>query len=82
MIIDINDCPPRMSDGRHFTDFRPNCTINNMLRVQNKVANSYEYRMFLTRNADSNYRQQMKLMLWIKTPVNHVTKLCSLNKQC
>ncbi len=19
-----NDCPPRMADGRHFTDFRPN----------------------------------------------------------
>jgi len=46
------DCPARMADGRHFTDYRPNCTINNMLRVQNKVANSYEYRMFLTRNAD------------------------------
>lgn len=48
----FNDCPPRMADGRHFTDFRPNCSINNMLRVQNKVANSYEYRMFLTRNAE------------------------------
>ena len=47
-----DDCPPRMADGRHFTDFRPNCTINNMLRVQNKVVNSYEYRMFLTRNAE------------------------------
>ena len=20
-----SDCPPRMADGRHFTDFRPNC---------------------------------------------------------
>jgi len=47
-----NDCPPRMADGRHFTDFRPNCTINNLMRLQNKVANSYEYRMFLTRNAE------------------------------
>ena len=46
------DCPPRMADGRHFTDFRPNCAINNMMRVQNKIVNSYEYRMFLTRNAE------------------------------
>ena len=46
------DCPPRMADGRHFTDFRPNCALNNGLRVQNKLVNSYEYRMFLTRNAE------------------------------
>jgi len=44
--------PARMSDGRHFTDYRPNCFTNTRLQVENRVPNSYEYRMFLTRNAE------------------------------
>ena len=46
------DCPPRMADGRHFTDYRPNCHINNIIRTGNNVMNSFEYRTFLTRNAE------------------------------
>ena len=45
------DCPARMDDGRHFTDYRPACHLNNMIRVNNDVVNSYDYRMFLTNNA-------------------------------
>ena len=45
------DCPPRMSDGRHFTDYRPGCHLNNQIKVNNKLLNSFEYRMYLTRNA-------------------------------
>ena len=26
-------CPPRMDDGRHFTDYRPNCFVNNLIHV-------------------------------------------------
>ncbi len=44
-------CPPRMDDGRHFTDYRPNCHVNNLLRSNNAILNSHEYRMFLTHNA-------------------------------
>ena len=44
--------PPRMDDGRHFTDYRPNCHINNIIRTGNNVMNSFQYRTFLTRNAD------------------------------
>ena len=44
-------CPPRMDDGRHFTDYRPNCHTNNVVRTNNKVNNSFQYRMFLTHNA-------------------------------
>ncbi len=46
------DCPPRMDDGRHFTDYRPICHVNNMVRANNSISNSYEYRMFLTKNAE------------------------------
>ena len=45
-------CPPRMDDGRHFTDYRPNCHTNNLLRSNNQVHNSFQYRMYLTHNAD------------------------------
>jgi hypothetical protein len=44
--------PPRMADARHFTDYRPNCHVNNLIKNDNEVFNSYEYRLFLTRNAD------------------------------
>ena len=45
--------PPRMADGRHFTDYRPNCYVNNLLRANNKIHSSFQYRQFLTDNADN-----------------------------
>lgn len=45
-------CPPRMSDGRNFTDYRGNCYVNNLVRANNNTFNSFQYRMFLTRNAN------------------------------
>ncbi len=41
-----------MDDGRHFTDYRPNCYVNNTLRSNNKTYNSFQYRMYLTHNAE------------------------------
>ena len=46
------DCPPRMDDGRHFTDYRSNCHINNLVRSNNAISNSHQYRMFLTHNGE------------------------------
>ena len=46
-------CPPRMDDGRHFTDYRPTCHVNNLIRNNNNTYNSYQYRMFLTQNANN-----------------------------
>ena len=37
--------PERMSDGRAFTDFRPNCNMNKIL--QNNMT-SWQYRTYLT----------------------------------
>ena len=48
----VKECPPRMSDGRHFTDYRPVCFLNNSMIVDNKISNSYEYRMHLIQNAE------------------------------
>uniref|UniRef100_A0A6C0JEQ3 Uncharacterized protein n=1 Tax=viral metagenome TaxID=1070528 RepID=A0A6C0JEQ3_9ZZZZ len=46
------NCPPRMDDGRHFTDYRPNCHINNLVRANNAILNSHQYRMFLQHNSN------------------------------
>ena len=48
----FNDCPARMSDGRIYTDYRPGCFVNNTIRASNKLINNFDYRMYLTRNAD------------------------------
>jgi len=42
------DFPARMSDGRIFTDYRQNCTLNNSLA---KNMGSWEYRNYLTENS-------------------------------
>ena len=42
--------PARMADGRQFTDYNPNCMLNNTL---SNGANSWVYRNFLTQNAES-----------------------------
>jgi len=44
--------PPRMDDGRHFTDYRGNCSVNNLIRENKEINNSFKYRMFLTKNAN------------------------------
>jgi hypothetical protein len=41
-----------MDDGRHFTDYRPNCHLENLVRENNNTLNSFQYRMFLTHNAE------------------------------
>ena len=44
--------PPRMDDGRHFTDYRSNCLINNILVKNNKLHSSHDYKQFLVDNSD------------------------------
>lgn len=44
------DCPAIMDDGRAFTDYRPSCYIDDVLRIQNGIKNSYDYRQFLINN--------------------------------
>jgi hypothetical protein len=47
-----------MSDGRHFTDYRPKCALNtrNMFMMpgnpETPPANSYEFRQYLLKNGD------------------------------
>lgn len=45
------DCPPIMSDGRHFTDYRPSCYVHDLILKQNGITNSYDLKILLTHNA-------------------------------
>lgn len=51
------NCPPRMSDGRHFTDYRPRCFGQYLMKVNNNIPSSFDYRMYLTRNASDIMRK-------------------------
>ena len=44
------DCPAIMNDGRAFTDYRSSCYINNLIKSENKIRNSYDYRQYLINN--------------------------------
>lgn len=47
------DCPPRMADGRLFTDYRPRCDVDLQLVPNPAATNSYSYRQFLINNAEN-----------------------------
>ena len=44
--------PARMADGRLFTDYRPNFEMNRYIESGNKIKNTQDYRMFLSRNGE------------------------------
>lgn len=46
------ECAPRMSDGRHFTDYRPNCDVDILVQKDNDITNSFQYRRFLQTQAE------------------------------
>ena len=48
-----SNAPPLMADGRHFTDYRPNCLLNNNFKSQSQTLNSYDYKLYLIRNAEN-----------------------------
>jgi hypothetical protein len=45
------NCPPRMADGRHFTDYSPICDIDSKINLNNNLVTSHESREYLTNNA-------------------------------
>lgn len=45
-------CKNAMQDGRAFTDYNPNCSINELVQSKYNKHNSTQYRLFLQRNAD------------------------------
>jgi hypothetical protein len=45
--------PPIMSDGRNFSQWQPTAQINNQIKSQSNIQSNFDYRKYLTDNADS-----------------------------
>lgn len=43
---------PGMSDGRIFTNYLPNCQLNNMIQSKNQFTNNVEYKKFIQNNSE------------------------------
>ena len=43
---------PGMSDGRIFTNYLPNCQINNTISSQNGFLNNVDYKQFIQQNSE------------------------------
>ena len=80
------NCPPIMADGRHFTDYRPNCYVNDLIRHSNKVMSSYDARQFLQANAtklmavNSKYNVMKNGCNECSAPVIPTETKCVVNK--
>lgn len=45
--------PPLMADGRAYSSWKSACTVDNELKKRANIRSNWEYRQFLTFNADS-----------------------------
>ena len=77
-------CPPRMADGRHFTDYRPHCYVDNLIVAENGINNSFNYRLFLQQNAtqlmDINRQYSCKKNCCLPCNQGNGTMLSEANK--
>ena len=53
------DCPPRMADGRLFTDYRPRC-LQNLQYRKDAMEGSYDYRQYMIQNGTSLINTERK----------------------
>lgn len=45
-------CPARMSDSRAFTSYQSSTFVDDLIRADNNISNSLQYRVFLQNNAN------------------------------
>ena len=48
-----SDFPPIMNDGRNFANWQPGAVINEYIREQAHIKSNWEYRNYLSKNADA-----------------------------
>ena len=64
-----SDFPPIMHDGRNYADWQPGSVINDNIRKDAKISNNWDYRQYLTKNADTIIRlNQLNAYGEIKQP--------------
>ncbi len=44
------NCPAQMSDGRQFTDYRPNSKVNQTVMYERNIQSNFDFRNYLTNN--------------------------------
>jgi hypothetical protein len=44
--------PPIMADGRNFSSWQPDAVVNNSIKKQENIQSNWEYRSYLTNNAN------------------------------
>ena len=49
----FSNCPARMDYAMHFTDHRSSDFVNDLIRADNNISNSLQYRMFLQQNGNA-----------------------------
>ena len=47
------DFPPIMTDGRNYAKWQPGAVINEQIRQENNIKSNWQYRQYLTKNADA-----------------------------
>lgn len=47
------------SSGRAFTDYTPNCVVDQRLKSQAKIKNNHDYRLFLQRHGLELIKKQV-----------------------
>ena len=47
------DFPPIMHDGRNYANWQPGSVINDTIKKEANIKSNWEYRRFLSANADS-----------------------------
>lgn len=55
------DCPARMSDARHFTNYGPNCETELQLAASLNLKNAVEYKEWLTNNGTTLMNEYRKI---------------------
>lgn len=69
-------CKNSMADGRAYTDYNPNCALNEHIKQKYGITSSTEFRLFLQRNACKIMGDQKKASEWTE---NAAGCSCSCN---
>ena len=69
-----NGCPALMQDGRFITNYvRPNI-IDQIIKNENNISSSHDYRLFLQKNGDSIINKEREFFIKNNT--------CNVNGKC
>lgn len=66
------DLPPIMTDGRNYASWQPGAVVNKKIREQANIKTNWQYRKYLTDNADA-------IIKYNQTEACNQTSMCNAN---